>query len=217
MTADAESSSDTVHARIRDAIVSSEFRPNHRLVEEELAAWLNVSRTPVREALLRLKQDGLVERNRGWIVRDHAPEEILGIVEARAAVESSAAFLAADRIDAATLDRLTALCAQMETPGASRIELSAVNDDFHDTVTEAAGNQLLVQFARRTRINYWNFTRPVVLGPDDDELTAASHRDLVAALRDRDGARAQRIVREHIDHTGAVVATALGLAWPPHP
>lgn len=214
-TTDAESSSDTVHARIRDAIVSSQFRPNHRLVEEELAAWLHVSRTPVREALLRLRQDGLVERRRGWVVRDHAPQEILGIIEARAAAESSAAYLAAGRIDAATLDRLTALCDQMEAPVASHMELSPLNDEFHDTVTEASGNVLLMQFARRTRINYWNFTRPVVLGPDDDDLTAASHRALVRALRAGDADGAQRVVREHIDHTGTVIATALGLTWPP--
>ena len=75
---------DAVHEHLRKAILSAEYRPNYRLVEQDLSAQLNVSRTPVREALLRLKQEGLVVQRKGWIVRDHAPHEIIELLEARA-------------------------------------------------------------------------------------------------------------------------------------
>ena len=64
---------DGVYARLREAIVSAELRPNGRLVESELAVRLDVSRTPVREALLRLEQEGFVRRERGWVVRENEP------------------------------------------------------------------------------------------------------------------------------------------------
>ncbi len=53
----------TVYTRLRESILSAELRPGRRLVEDELAEWLKVSRTPIREALLRLEQEGLVERD----------------------------------------------------------------------------------------------------------------------------------------------------------
>ena len=115
---------DVVHERLREAILSAQFRPNHRLVEEELADWLKVSRTPVREALLRLRQEGLVEQRRGWIVRDHAPEEMLEIIEARAGIEAHAAYLAAGRLKQDDFARLDELIELMEEPGTSRIRLN---------------------------------------------------------------------------------------------
>lgn len=202
---------DAVHERIRDAILSAELRPNHRLVEEELAAELDVSRTPVREALLRLRQEGLVVQHRGWVVRDHAPSEILEIIEARASVESAAAYLAAKRIDEATLAELEDLATEMEAPGLSRIKINELNNRFHELVTNASGNSQLIQFARRTRINYWNFNQPVTFTPDDDHIVNTQHRELLEALRTGDGDTALRITRAHIEMTATIIATALGL------
>ena len=199
-----------VHQRVRDGILSGEFRPNRRLVEEELAAELKVSRTPVREALLRLRQEGLVLQNRGWLVRDHAPEEILEYLEARAEVEAVSARLAAARITAEQLAALEALIAQMEGEPNRRL-FNEINGEFHDLVTEAGGNRVLAGFARSSKINYWTFSTPVLFTPDQDAVVDREHRELVAALRDGDAATAESIARAHVQHTAQIIAGSLGL------
>lgn len=199
-----------VHQRVRDGILSGEFRPNRRLVEEELAAELNVSRTPVREALLRLRQEGLVLQNRGWLVRDHAPEEILEYLEARAELEAAAARLAAARITPAQVARLNELIAQMEDEPNRRL-FNEINGEFHDLVTEAGGNRVLANFARSSKINYWTFATPVRFTPEQDAVVDAEHRALVAALQAGDAATAEQVARRHVAHTAEIIATSLGL------
>src|SRR5690606_26282547 len=82
----------TPYDKIRDAIVSGELAGGTPLTESSLAAWCGVSRTPIREALLRLEQDGLIVRTeRGPVVRSRSPEEILDIYEVRIALEATAA------------------------------------------------------------------------------------------------------------------------------
>src|ERR1051326_9590051 len=89
---------DGLYERLRHSIVSGELRPSQRVLELELAAQLEVSRTPVREALQRLAGDGLVlSHRRGWIVREHTALEIKEIYECRMALEGYAARLAARR------------------------------------------------------------------------------------------------------------------------
>jgi DNA-binding GntR family transcriptional regulator len=206
---DAESAADSVHERLRDAIINAQFRPNHRLVEEELAAALGVSRTPIREALLRLKQEGLVVRSRGWVVRDHTPEEIIQIIEAREEIESSAAGLAAKRITAEQIHELESLAEKMEASGVSRQEANTANQRFHTIVTDAAENFLLSQFVRRTVVNYWNFNIPVPFTNEDNEQNNMQHRELIAALKAGDSASSARIARDHVHHTLTIVSSAL--------
>ncbi|GGN71905.1 GntR family transcriptional regulator [Actinoplanes lobatus] len=200
-----------VHERLREAILSAELRPNHRLVEKDIADWLEVSRTPVREALFRLVQEGLVIQRKGWVVRDHTPAEILEMIEARAGVEAHAAYLAAQRITEAQLTRMEELIVTMEDDSVSRLRLNELNNVFHDIVTESATNAVVAQLHRRTKINYWNLNQPVVFTPADDEIVNTQHRQLVAALRARDGETASRIARQHVDNTGRIIRDALGL------
>ncbi|GLI27596.1 GntR family transcriptional regulator [Agromyces rhizosphaerae] len=207
----ASTSGESVHERLRDAILTAHFRPGSRLVEGDIAEWLEVSRTPVREALLALREEGLVIRSKGWIVRDHAPAEILRIVEARASIEGAVAYIAAGRISEEQLAALEALAARMVEPGISRRLANELNNEFHDLITEAADNALLAKFHRQTRINYWNFNTPVIFTPDDDARVAHDHEELIAALRGGEAERAERIARAHVGHTASILAQAFGL------
>lgn len=206
---DGELLADTVHERLRAAILSAELRPNRRLVEEEIASWLQVSRTPVREALLRLKQEGLVARDRGWMVRDHDPADVVNILESRIMVEGYVARLAATRMNANGLGSLRELIREMETPGLSRIEASALNDRFHDEICAAAGNPILVQVQRRTKLNYWNLSVPVMFTADHDKVVERQHRELMEALNGRDPDRAEQVAREHVQQTLDIVLDAI--------
>ncbi|BAL88666.1 putative GntR-family transcriptional regulator [Actinoplanes missouriensis 431] len=202
---------DVVHDRLREAILSAELRPNHRLVEKEIGDWLEVSRTPVREALFRLAQEGLVVQRRGWVVRDHTAAEILEIMEARAGVEAHAAFLAAQRISEPALTRLEELIETTEDDSISRLQRNELNSVFHDVITEAATNTVVEQLHRRTRINYWNLNQPVVFTPADDEIVNTQHRRLVASLRAGDGETAARVAREHVENTARIIRVTAGL------
>jgi DNA-binding GntR family transcriptional regulator len=200
-----------VYERLRDSILSAELRPNRRLVEDELAEWLNVSRTPVREVLLRLEQEGLVERNRGWVVREHNPAEIRARLECRLAIEGYGARLAATRRTEATLRELGAMADAMEEPVLSRREFNRINDVFHRTITEAAGNRTLARLHTHTKMNYWDLSVPVVFGPEVDQEIHQGHRALIDALARGDGAEAEQIARRHVQLTMRIVFGALGI------
>ena len=203
---------DAVHEHLRKAILSAEYRPNYRLVEQDLSAQLNVSRTPVREALLRLKQEGLVVQRKGWIVRDHAPHEIIELLEARAEFESAAARLAARRITEDSLAQLLHLIERMEhTSSAARIEVNQLNDEFHSLITASAQNHVISDAARSTMINYWNFNSPVVFTEEDIRRVNDEHRALYAALAGGDGDAAGAIARTHVHGTADIITHALRL------
>jgi len=83
---------------LKSAIIKGEFPPGQQLVESNLAEWCGVSRTPVREALRRLQQDGLIDRtDRGMVVKERSPEDILDIYDTRLVLEGFAGRTAADR------------------------------------------------------------------------------------------------------------------------
>jgi DNA-binding GntR family transcriptional regulator len=202
----------SIYDKLREAIISAELRPNRRLVEAELAEWLGVSRTPIREALLRLKQDGLVTRDRGWIVRDIDPTEIRQFLESRVPVESYATRLAAGNMSREQINHLMKLIKEMETPGVSRVDYNALNDQFHDAIIEASGNALLQEFHAKTRINYWNLSVPVVFSVENDKSVNLQHREIVKALKVGDADAAEHIARVHVCQTRDIVLEALNEA-----
>jgi len=150
-----------VHNRLRAKILTFELKPGTRLVEDELTAALNAGRTPVREALLRLQGEGLVSRERGWIVEATDPANFRSIFEARIAIEGYAARLAAERIDRAGLARVEKLMHEMEIER-PRAEVSRINRQFHIEIVAASQNPIFIGSHERTQFQYWNLRFPVV-------------------------------------------------------
>src|SRR5699024_11677790 len=137
---------DDVHRRIRDAIVRGELRPGEKLRDGELGEWLGVSRTPVREALLRLAEAGLVTARPGreTIV---APEDPVTLAHARtisAELHALAARLAAPHAaaDPAALARLNEANERLRTATDPEAAITA-DTDVHDVVVALSGNPLL--------------------------------------------------------------------------
>jgi DNA-binding GntR family transcriptional regulator len=189
------------YQRLRDAIVRGECRPNQRLVEAELAEWLQVSRTPLREALARLAAEGLVlSRRRGWVVREHTPDEIREIYEVRAALEGMAAFLASERATDEQLARIVTLhgVGDEDLVRAPRARLVEINDAFHDAIVEAACNERLHHLVRQNREFFFNYRIAQVYTEDEARASLDGHAEVVSALRDRDGERAELTMRRHI-------------------
>src|SRR5215469_15198004 len=136
------------HAELRQAILSGDYAPGQRLVEEDLAAVLGVTRASLRAALLDLTAEGLVERipNRGARVRVVSTEEAVAITECRMALESLCAAKAAQCIsdaDAAELRRLGEAMTAAVADGDS-FQYSQLNHEMHRRVREISGQHIAV-------------------------------------------------------------------------
>jgi DNA-binding GntR family transcriptional regulator len=199
-----------IHQRLRDKILSLEIKPGARLVEDEICELLEAGRTPVREALLRLQGEGLVSRDRGWIVSPNDPSAFRTIFESRMAIEGYATRLAAQRATPADIDRLAALIDEMDRGDAlPRAEINRLNRSFHQQIVALSDNPFFVETHERTQFNYWNLRLPVIFMKDQLLHSADEHKRILAALRARDGDAAERATREHIATTMAIVADAL--------
>lgn len=198
---DAGTLSDEVYRRLRQAIVKGEHRPNARLIEAELAEQLQVSRTPIRDSLLRLAGEGLVlSRRRGWVVREHTAEEIAEIYGVRLALEGYAARLAATIGDDAALDKIRSVHergAADQSRGA-RERLVDDNDDLHDAIVDAAGNMRLKASISQTCEYYFNHRVADLYSDEEAAQSIASHDVVVGAILARDADAAEAAMRAHI-------------------
>lgn len=200
--------SDDVYRRLRHAIVKGEHRPNGRLIEAELAEQMQVSRTPIRDSLLRLAGEGLVlSRRRGWVVREHTIEEIDEIYGVRSALEGYAARLAATIGDDAAHDRIRSIHergAADQSRGA-RERLVDDNDELHEAIVDAAGNARL-KFAISQTCEYFFNHRVADLYSDDEATQSiASHAVVVHAILARDGDAAEAAMRAHVSEALTVI------------
>ena len=192
---------DGVYQRLRSAIVRGELRPNERLVEADLADWLEVSRTPVRECLQRLAAERLVSnRRRGWIVLEHSTEDIREIYGVRAALEGYAAQLAARQASDDQVERIMALASidpatYADPPRRGFVEY---NQQFHDTVVESCGNSRLTEAIRRSREYYFNYRIAAVYTAAEVADAIAGHQAIGRAIQRREPDAAERLARAHV-------------------
>jgi DNA-binding GntR family transcriptional regulator len=187
---------------IRSAIVDGRLEPGQRLKEEELARELGISRTPIREALLVLQTEGLVDAspNRGAAVKAYAAEDLDDLYQLRAVLEGFAARLAAARIGTEDLALLRASCDRFVALRAEEDvhDLVAENVRFHAVVLAAAGSDRLSEMVRKVvqlplvyRSYHW-------YSPEQKLISEHYHRQLTAALAARDAERAERVMTEHV-------------------
>jgi DNA-binding GntR family transcriptional regulator len=188
---------------VRQAILDGRVQPGEPLREEHLATQLGLSRTPIREALLILQTEGLVEAapKRGAVVRTYDPVQIADLYETRALLEGHAAALAARHISGEELERLRDSCRRYgellngdgETPA-----LVQENRVFHDVVIAAgrsAATTRLIDTVTRVPLIYRSFAW---YSPQEKEIGLHYHERIVHALERGDGMRAGALMQEHI-------------------
>ena len=193
---------DSAYERLRTAILKGDLRPNQRLVETDLADWLKVSRTPLRESLTRLVADGLVTTGRrAWVVREHTPQEIAEIHEVRAALEGMAAFLAAQRasdLEIQKIEELHSAQGRRKLALADRAYLVEYNDAFHEALLAASGSERLRNFARMNREFFFTYRIAKVYTDEQARHSVRGHDLVLKALKARDGDAAEHAMRDHI-------------------
>lgn len=198
---------------LRQRIMDGTLPGGTRLFEVAMAEDLQISRTPVREAMSRLAEEGLLERarNGGFMVRSFAYADVLDTLELRGVLEGTVARLAAERgVSEAKLKEIGEIVRRLdacfgEDPAEVDFEAySDLNTQFHDALAALPGS---ATFERELmRVKSLPFASPSAFLPNEGELSAFrrslavgqdQHRELVAAIAARAGARAEALAREH--------------------
>jgi DNA-binding GntR family transcriptional regulator len=197
----AESLAEKAYVAIGRLIVTLELGPGSVINERELVEQLGIGRTPVREALRRLAQEGLVEvyPRRGMFVTDVDVRKLALVSEVRAALEPEAARLAAERATDAERAELRELLDELDAAGGDDHALMALDERIHHAVYRCARNDLL---AATLEQYYVLALRIWTIALDrQHELNDAvqGHRALLEAIHDGDGERAAATMRAHVE------------------
>ncbi len=200
---------DSVYESLRSDILAARLRPGMPISESALAADLGVSRTPIREALFRLEQDGLLSRGpRGMEVRERSPEEILDIYEVRAALEAVASRDAAERrreIDIATLQRLNEEFAAAVAAGeAGPSGVVSANLAFHQAVWLTARNAACLDLLTRLQAHLGRYSGTTLSAPGRGPAAVQEHAAILDAIIRQDTDAAAMLAAEHMSRAKQV-------------
>ena len=197
--------SDAVAEHLRSAIHSGSYAAGDRLVERRIAAELGVSHIPVREALARLTEEGLVVRlpGRSARVRELDERALEELAVLRLLLERMVAVSVCDRFSEAIQGELEAIVTAMRAAAVrgDRAGITVCDEQFHAALWRHADNGLLLEIAAQLRGRVASFLRAATEALSDDELLehAESHARLVAVLSGRDRRIAGRAMGQHID------------------
>jgi DNA-binding GntR family transcriptional regulator len=194
-----------VYDAIKGAISTTNLYEIHeqdlRLDERELAARLGVSRTPIREALVRLEHEGLVTSvpRRGYFIARKSKAELLEIIIVWAALESMAARLVAQRASDEAIASLRSIFATFdgERLAAHLDEYSDANVRFHQRVIELSGCETLRRTADSILIHVRSIRHRTIGENHRFERSIVDHMHIIEALERRDAEAAERLVRDH--------------------
>jgi DNA-binding GntR family transcriptional regulator len=188
---------------LREAIFSGELLPGQTLGEENLARQLGISRTPVREALVLLRGEGLVETppNRPAAVRSFTAHDLREMHSLRAVLEGYAARTAAPNLSddqIGELERSVERYAAMMDNDARLRELVAENFTFHNTIMNGARSERLESMIRQTTAMPLIYRSYMTYSRENRESALQDHRKILAGLRDRDPERAESLMKAHV-------------------
>jgi DNA-binding GntR family transcriptional regulator len=188
---------------LRQAILTGDYGPGQRLVEEELAAAFDVTRASLRAALLDLTADGLVERvpNRGARVRVVSIEEAVAITECRMALEGLCAAKAAQNITDAEAAELRLLGDSMTQAVAEQdsATYSELNHAMHRRVREISGQQVALGLLERLNAQLVRFQFQIARRPGRPEHSLGQHLAIIDAVAGRRPADAEAAMHRHLE------------------
>lgn len=181
--------------------------PGERIIEGEVAAQIGVSRTPVREALIQLRSDGLVTNGRsGWLVRRLSASEVREVYVLRAGLEGYAASIAATRFaqeppeeqDKIRESVFSVRALSANTSTNDYFELVRNNEIFHDRIIALAENSRLSTLARRERSYYFNVMAAGAYSSEDFGASRTQHADIVESIISGDARAAEDAAQRHV-------------------
>lgn len=207
------------YGRLKEGILSGVLAPGTRLVEAKLAEEIQVSRTPIREALHKLELEGLVRprARRGFVVDQLTREDAEEIMDLRELLECHATRRAARRVDGGTLRRLQDLVRRAEGYLA-RGDLDSVfrlNTTFHDLINQAAGSRRLSAMIDDLRKHVLRLRTETLRVRGEGRKSIAGHQRVLDALARRDAEVAARVMAEHVDEARQAILKLMGRGGSP--
>lgn len=193
---------DQAYQAIKRMILSKEITEDHCLSENSLAQTLDMSRTPVREALLKLQSEGFVTviPNRGAVINTVSVVEAGEIYDLRMAIEEFVVRNLADRLTEDHFRELDQLLAAQEKASKAR-DLNAyleADSRFHDFFLHLYGNRTILEAILKVRQRFHTVGVSVLTTQKDIDTSFSYHREIVQALKDKDVERAIRTTHDHL-------------------
>jgi DNA-binding GntR family transcriptional regulator len=205
--------SPSAYLKLREAIVDGRFQPNERLVEADLARTFGAGRTAIRAALVRLDQEGLVERqpNRGARVRLVSDREALEIEEVRVALEQMLARHAAARVTPGDVQSLRQILDEMTTrvEAGDPLGYSELNSRFHEMIWAIADQGVASTLVANLKSQSIRFQYRTILQPGRPDRSLREHAAIVNALASRDPDRSEAAMREHLSRVVETLKQAI--------
>ena len=198
---------DRAYEALKEAIVRGQLGPGERIVEVRIAKMLRISRTPLREALLRLEAEGFVERipSGGVRVKGLSEQEIRELYTVRSVLEGLAAREAAERLTERQLDRLSIIVRQIaeaDGPVPDLLRIARLGEEFHQIILEASGNRKCAELLHLLRDHIDRYRYFTIAIPGRGRAAAKEHEILLEVLRARDPEASERAMRAHVLEAG---------------
>ena len=204
---------EVVYITLRKAILTEKLRPGERLMENTIAQKLGVSRTPVREAIRMLGDEGLVDLipRRGAQVAQISLQELRDVLEIRKSLEVLATERACEKMDEGEMDTLRKAEERFADAvrGADPTELAEADVAFHDVIYAAAGNKKLLSILSHLREQMYRFRLEYLKQPDTISRLVEEHRAILHAVEQKDAKKAKTLIIAHIDNQEKGISSML--------
>ncbi len=198
-----------VYTGVKNAIISGDFQPGKRLIEERLAADMVTSRTPVREAIQKLEKEGLIFRlpRGGFAVKAVTEAEVEEVLGLRSVLEGYAGFLATSRITEAEMKQLENIIAQEDECLANLNveEFIRLDGEFHDVLYKAAKNVRLYALLHDLRDYMYRYRVIILRYQRKPQLAVQDHKQMVASMKAKSPRQVEKLVRKHVSRGREII------------
>lgn len=204
---------DVVFKTLREAILRGDLKPGERLMELQLASKLGVSRTPIREAIRMLEQEGLAVTipRKGAEVAKMTLKDMEDVLEVREALDELAVQIACEKITDEQLEKLRRVKEEFElcTKGKDVKKIAEADVNFHDVIYEAADNPKLVSILNNLREQVYRYRVEYVKNPENYPILIREHEKIWEGLMARDKERATHAMHEHVENQAVAVKAVI--------
>ena len=200
---------DVVFHTLREAILKGDLRPGERLMELQLASKLGVSRTPIREAIRMLEQEGLAVTipRKGAEVAKMTEKDMEDVLQIREALDELAVQVACDKMTAQQLKELTLAMKNFENAiQAGKLKKIIEYDvEFHEIIYRATDNPKLVTLLNNIREQIYRYRVEYLKGKENYPMLVREHEEIVTALKQKNKERVADAMRSHIRNQAEAV------------
>ena len=198
-----------VYDSLKKSILHGKLKAGQRLIEENLAHQIGISRTPVREAFHKLERDDLVTRlpKGGFAVREFTKEDVEEIFGIRSALESYAAYLATFHIPP---DRISILEKKIEESeraleNGDDEKVVQLHTEFHDLLYKSCKSKKLTEMINNFRDYFYRYRSALLHTKEGFTNSLEGHRQMLEAMRNKNARLVERLVRKHLERGKEIV------------